>query len=647
MSAADLIISEAEDDQQNSPELFEPDSECFEPELECCEEEEDDQEQIIPAKRARPNNPFAEELEQDIYNGNDITYMESRFGTSKVSQFVCPDAECGWVSNYRSAGAFVDVSGTVRVVEQDETPKCDICGSTEDFVEEPNLLVHGSQQAPRDDEQLRQKRAEIHQITSTMSTQVYDKFCCFVMNVKNPLHFSSNKLIVFLTSLFIKVYVFENLLLFLRSGVQASALLSISALYRKLKQVYVNFDVNHVYTKATNDGWPDLVELFMSNGQKLIDVGEISEKPVLDIASAGQFCCDFGIVTPGQLYCIYKKIKTKKLPSPDKRLVQQITPCVMDGQFNNAQAVFESGAGATKLCNEIVKAGTWESRNQVLKRTRISFIFKCFWQHSKCCIINYAFNNEIFNGIDLWLKYNDCDYRYFSATLMGCYMGIEKSPRNMLLFSDHQSIGKSTLAHAIGDLVFPQQSIGSLCLSEGVSNRYLLGLCKDRSLIITDDVSSGDYLSLAKTQDIFDGIFASGMNEKYGNYCSQVCPPHVMTSNKIPVHQSTLHKRLEIMILKKPRSLKEFCSKDKLPCSLVQHLLGWCDFSTRMQLPESDPKYPKFDPPTIGKQKLQTYVDTLKCKMVFVKSPHGFVDDKVIIKIGDFEEVFIRKECEL
>lgn len=119
-------------------------------ELECLEEiekqesaeqveDDSDEEEIIPQKRKRPSNPFADELLQDLQNGNDLSYMESRYGKSNCEKWVCPNPDCKWEQNIRSAGAF-SIDGTVFILHEDEAKKCEICGSEDDFVEPPNLL---------------------------------------------------------------------------------------------------------------------------------------------------------------------------------------------------------------------------------------------------------------------------------------------------------------------------------------------------------------------------------------------------------------------------------------------------------------------------------------------------------------------------
>lgn len=102
-------------------------------------EEDESDEEIVPAKRTRPNNPFAEELLQDLQNGNDLAFMENRYGKSTVENWMCPNPDCKWVQHVRTAGAF-EIDGTVFTLQEDEVKKCEICGSEEDFVEPPNLL---------------------------------------------------------------------------------------------------------------------------------------------------------------------------------------------------------------------------------------------------------------------------------------------------------------------------------------------------------------------------------------------------------------------------------------------------------------------------------------------------------------------------
>lgn len=112
---------------------------CLEDAEKLVELESDSDEEVIPQKRKRQSNPFADELLQDLQNGNDLSYMESRYGKSNSEKWTCPNSECKWEQIVRTAGAF-SIDGTVFILHADEEKKCEICGSEDDFVEPPNLL---------------------------------------------------------------------------------------------------------------------------------------------------------------------------------------------------------------------------------------------------------------------------------------------------------------------------------------------------------------------------------------------------------------------------------------------------------------------------------------------------------------------------
>lgn len=470
---------------------------------------------------------------------------------------------------------------------------------------------------------------------------------CFTFKDLKPL--GAQKIKNFLNRQFLKVGFYVKHMVACRASNKAASKISIAAIYKLFKKEYAGFADNIVRVEGgefSQEMW-SVVEDW---GEVLFSHGEISEKTTLNIASASDFCVRNNIYDPSSLYCIYRKIKDKEIPSPDKRY-PEITEQEVISQRENATAVFENASATLKLCNDITKAAAWITRNGILKRHRAHFVYKALLKHAKCCVRDFCFLNEGGNcGLDVWLAENRICVRHFAGAALGMFLGVEKNPRNILLFSCHQSIGKTTLAHALADFVFPRTALGTLCINDAGVGRYLLGLCKDRSLIVTDDLDTHDYITLQRNQDCMDGIFPSAMNEKCGFYGHQICAPHLFTSNKLPKHDSTLRARLQIFTFPLPLKLKDYVSKADLPCAICLILLNYLSFSECLKIdPETtNPKekdcIPSFDFPSCQPREFfDLFQENLPVSMQFQKADR-FQDDFVKITLFDQEFKIYRFE---
>lgn len=482
---------------------------------------------------------------------------------------------------------------------------------------------------------------------SRLTEQSYEKYTMFCFTFKDLKPLGAPKIKNFLARQFLKAGIYTKHLVTCRASNKAASKISIAALYNLFKKEYAGFADNIVRIEGgefSQDFW-SVVEDW---GEVIFSHGEISEKTTLNINAAAEFCVRNNIFDAASLFCVYRKIKDKEIPSPDKRM-PEITEQEVISQRENATAVFENASMTLKYCENITKAAQWITRNGILKKHRAHFLYKAILKHAKCCVRDFCFLNEGGNcGLDVWLAENNICVRHFAGACLGMFLGIEKSPRNILLFSDHQSIGKTTLAHALADFVYPRQALGTLCLNDAGIGKYLLGLCKDRSLIITDDLAAGDYGNLEKNQDCLDGIFPSPMNEKCGTYGHQICSPHLFTSNKLPKHTSTLRARLEIFSFSKPKKLKDYLSKEDLPHAICLILLNYMSFAECLKIPldttdaaEKD-AIPSFEFPSCKPREFfDRFQENVPVSLTFKKAPH-FNDDFIILKFLG-EEYTIRR----
>lgn len=416
----------------------------------------------------------------------------------------------------------------------------------------------------------------------------YAKYCCFCVELNSVKFLSTENarnVIHKLGDWFVQGFLLlsgpdSGYILLLCPGQKASQMKTIKQCHKFLKTAFKAAYENNLKTIYGCDYFDfPVIDTFKLEGTILFKTGEVDVKHELNWSTAADFCLDQKIFSKSELTLVYKRLFDNQEISPDKKKDKVYDRAVCQTQFDNANAVFNSGNPRAKIA-EIISLTQDIQFAAYNKRSHASNLFQFLDKHKMCCVRALGFRKSNYeDGVMKFLIHNHIDPNYFFMCFVNLILNKKKIRRNIFIHSPIKDVGKTTLAHALAKC-FPENLVGTVKFAKYSGNTdFMLHTAKNRAVCVTDDVTDIDLMQLEANCDILDGEVKTAMNSKFGGIDLDIVCPQIFTSNFNLEKNERLQKRLEAFLIFRKECLKDFCDYDDLECGIATGILNLFAFA--------------------------------------------------------------------